>query len=230
MKTHAVIYTRVSTAKQGKSGLGLAEQFQACEEFCVREGLTVVTTVEEVASGSDDHRPKLMQAMRLAKSNNAFIVVARLCRLSRKVSFVSQLMDKGVPFISCEFGRQIDPLVLHIFSAVYQQQREYISARTKAALAQAKKRGVKLGNPKWQTALKEAWSQNVSKADAFALDMEPVINGIMNAGCTTYQSIADALNTRGIPTRSKKPGSVWHPTSVKNVIVRLEALNQAETK
>ena len=228
MRKHAVIYARVSTDKQGKSGLGLEAQLETTQAFCAREGLEVIQEVIEVASGADDHRPQLQAAIKLAKSKNAFVVVARLCRLSRRVSFVSKLMEQGCPFVSVEFGREIDPLVLHIFSAVYENQRQYISMRTKEALKQAKARGVKLGNPRWSSALKTAWKQSVSKADQFALEMQPILNGIMGAGCTTYQSIADALNNRGIPTRSKKPGSMWHPTSVKNVLTRLEALNTSE--
>ena len=228
MKKHAVIYARVSTDKQGKSGLGLEAQLETTQAFCAREGLEVIEVVVETASGADDHRPKLQAAIRLAKSNNAFVVVARLCRLSRRVSFVSKLMEQGCPFVSVEFGTEINPLILHIFSAVYENQRQYISMRTKEALKQAKARGVKLGNPRWQGALKTAWEQSVTKADQFALQMEPILNGIMAAGCTTYQSIADALNNRGIPTRSKKPGSIWYPSSVKNVLTRLEALNSSE--
>jgi len=229
MRSAAIIYLRVSTEKQGSSGLGLAEQRRACEAFCAQEQLTVLDVVEEVASGGDKQRPVLTRAIRQAHKQHAFIVVARLCRLSRSVHFVSGLMEHKVPFISCEFGRQVDSLILHIFSAVYEQQRRYISERTKAALKEAKARGVKLGNPQWGNALNKAWTASVSNANDFALQMEPVVSGIMQSGATTYQSIADALNNRGIPTRSKKVGAMWHPMTVKNLLVRIEALKSAES-
>jgi DNA invertase Pin-like site-specific DNA recombinase len=100
------------------------------------------------------------------------------------------------------------------------------SALTKEGLMRAKARGVKLGNPRWQQALKTAHDNSRAAANDFALEIQPIINGIMGSGCTTYQSIADALNNRGIPTRSKKVGATWHPMTVKNLLVRIEALKK----
>jgi hypothetical protein len=100
------------------------------------------------------------------------------------------------------------------------------SALTKEGLKRAKAKGVQLGNPKWGDALPTAWSNNKQNADDFALSMEPIIKGITDAGATTYQDIANALNARGIKTRSKKPGAIWYPSTVRNTMVRAEALKK----
>lgn len=225
-RQHAIIYTRVSTEKQNKSQLGVEAQLKACEDFCKREGLSVIDVRSECASGADDNRPVLHKAIRDAKRAEAYVVVARLCRLSRKVSMVSKLMEQQVPFVTVEFGMEVNPLMLHIFSAVYQEQRAYISQRTKEALAAKKARGEKLGNPNWEDGLSTGRMENIKRADKFALDTFPIIDGIMRAGAITYQSIADALNARGIRTRSNKPGSQWHPATVKNLMMRVEALKK----
>ena len=134
----AIGYCRVSTAEQGKSGLGLDAQRTAIGAFCLREGLTIVQWFTEIQSGkrvSDtlDERPQLQAALKLGKSLKCPILVSRLDRLSR------------VEFIACELGRVADPFMLHLFAALAEKERAMISQRTKAALAALKARGVKLG-------------------------------------------------------------------------------------
>tara|TARA_R110000824_G_scaffold99575_1_gene237006 strand:- start:147 stop:845 length:699 start_codon:yes stop_codon:yes gene_type:complete len=224
METKALVYCRVSSDSQGQSGLGLAAQREACEDFCVKHNLEVIDIVEEVASGTIDERPVLLKAMRKARKSKAIIVVARLCRLSRKVSFISALMEEGIGFASAEFGMRVNPLLIHIYAAVYEDQRKYIALRTKEALRQKKLRGEPLGNPAWRDCIDDARYANMARADAFALDIFPTIDAIMSTGIITYQDIADALNARGIKTRSRKRGSIYHPTTVKNILIRIANL------
>ena len=151
--TQAIGYCRVSTAEQGKSGLGLDAQGTAIRAFAAREGFRIDFWFTEVQSGkrvSDtlDERPQLQAALKLGKSLKCPIMVSRLDRLSRDVHFISGLMVQRVEFIACELGRVADPFMLHLFAALAEKERAMISQRTKAALAALKARGVKLGSPR----------------------------------------------------------------------------------
>ena len=151
MKT-AVAYTRVSTAKQKRSGLGLEAQRAAIEAFAAREQITISGWFSEVESGkrvSDtlSERPQLVAALAASKAARAPVLVANLDRLSRDVHFISGLMAHKVPFLVAELGPDVDPFVLHLFAALAEKERAMISQRTKAALAALKARGVKLGRP-----------------------------------------------------------------------------------
>lgn len=150
--THAIGYVRVSTAEQGKSGLGLEAQKAAIEAFAQREGFIVSTYFTEVQSGkriSDtlNERPQLQAALAMGKTQKLPILVSRLDRLSRDVHFISGLMVQRVEFIACELGRVADPFMLHLFAALAEKERAMISQRTKAALAALRDRGVRLGSP-----------------------------------------------------------------------------------
>jgi DNA invertase Pin-like site-specific DNA recombinase len=138
-----VAYYRVSTAKQGKSGLGLEAQKETVRAFVEKEG-ELIGEYLEVQSGRKDNREELWKAIRAAKEQKAKIVIARLDRFSRKVSFISGIMDQGVSLVVAEMPHASE-FQLHIFAALAQEERRLISERTKAALAQAKKRGVILG-------------------------------------------------------------------------------------
>ena len=151
--SNAIGYCRVSTAEQGKSGLGMEAQRAAVETFAKREGFVVSEWFTEVQSGkrvSDtlDERPQLQAALKAGKAAKCPILVSRLDRLSRDVHFISGLMVQRVEFIACELGRVADPFMLHLFAALAEKERAMISQRTKAALAALKARGVKLGPPK----------------------------------------------------------------------------------
>jgi DNA invertase Pin-like site-specific DNA recombinase len=147
----AIGYLRVSTQKQGRSGLGLEAQRAAIAIFAEREGLTLLQwfTDVETGGGSDSlqRRPNLAAALKLAARVSCPIVVAKLDRLSRDVHFISGLMTQRVEFIVAELGRQTDAFILHLFAALAEKERALISERTKAGLAAAKRRGVRLGNP-----------------------------------------------------------------------------------
>ena len=143
----AIAYIRVSTAKQGKSGLGLEAQQAALTRFAEAEGFEFARTFTETESGKHDerHRPALAAALDLARREGAPIIVAKLDRLSRDVHYISGLMKHRVPFIVAELGADTDPFMLHLYAALAEKERALISRRTKDALGAAKARGVRLG-------------------------------------------------------------------------------------
>jgi DNA invertase Pin-like site-specific DNA recombinase len=210
-------YIRVSTGKQGKSGLGIEAQREAIARFAAAEGREVVAEFVEVETGkgSDalERRPKLAEA--LAK---APVVVAKLCRLSRDVAFISGLMAQRVPFIVAELGADADPFMLHIYAALAEKERALIADRTRAALAQKKAHGAVLGN---RTNLPEAQAKGVAAnrktADAFAANVLPIVRQIQASGATTFRAIAAALNDRGVRTAR---GEAWHDSTVRNLLAR----------
>ena len=144
-----VAYYRVSSQKQGRSGLGLEAQRKAVAAFASAEGFEIIAEYTEIETGKGadalDRRPELKAALKAAKKAKASVAVAKLDRLSRDVAFISGLMAQKVPFIVAALGRNVDSFVLHIYAALAQQEREMISRRTKEALQAAKARGVKLG-------------------------------------------------------------------------------------
>ena len=145
-KAVAVAYVRVSTQKQGRSGLGLEAQQAAVEAFCGAHGLTLDSTFTEVESGKRNDRPELAKAFAKARRIRGVVLIAKLDRLARDVHFIAGLIKQGTPFI-CVDAANDDTFVLHIKASVAQEEAQKISARTKDALAAAKARGVKLGRP-----------------------------------------------------------------------------------
>src|SRR3954453_14274469 len=145
----AVAYIRVSTARQGRSGLGLEAQQAAIQRFCETEGFEIIAERIEVETGKGadalDRRPELAAALAEAKRRKCPVLVAKLDRLSRDVAFIAGLMSQRVPFIVAELGADADPFMLHIYAALAEKERRLISARTKAALQAAKARGKRLG-------------------------------------------------------------------------------------
>jgi DNA invertase Pin-like site-specific DNA recombinase len=142
----AIAYQRVSTDKQGKSGLGLADQDRAIREFCAARGLTIAASFVEIESGKNSERPELAKALNVARRKGGILVIATLSRLGRRVSFVASLMEQGVPF-ACADAPDDEPFILHVKASFAEEEARKIGARTKAALAVAKARGTKLGTP-----------------------------------------------------------------------------------
>ncbi|HET8638380.1 MAG TPA: recombinase family protein [Acidobacteriaceae bacterium] len=217
----AVAYLRVSTAGQGKSGLGIAAQREAIQRFAEAEAMDVVQWYEEVETGkgSDalETRPQLRAALSHARRIKGPVVVAKLDRLSRDVHFISGLMAQRVPFIVTEMPNA-DPFMLHVYAALAEEERRKISKRTRDALQAKKAAGAVLGN---RTNLAEAREKSGealrAKADAFARNVRPIIDQIMATGITTSRGIAEALNARGIkPAR----GDVWRSGTVLGVMKR----------
>jgi DNA invertase Pin-like site-specific DNA recombinase len=221
-----IAYYRVSTAGQGRSGLGLDAQREAVRRFVDAEGLTLIGETEEIETGkgSDalDRRPVLRGALAQAKKAHASIVVAKLDRLSRDVAFISGLMAQRVPFVVTELGADCDPFMLHIYAALAQKERALISERTRAALARKKAAGAILGN---RTNLVEAQraghAANRAAADVFAANVLPVVREMQARGVTTLDAIATELNARGIRTAR---GGAWHNSTVRNLLARTEAV------
>jgi DNA invertase Pin-like site-specific DNA recombinase len=216
-----VSYIRVSTASQGRSGLGIAAQREALTRFAAAEGFDIVAEYVEVETGkgSDalDRRPQLAAALGKARALKCAVAVAKLDRLSRDVAFVSGLMAQRVPFIVAELGADADPFMLHLFAALAEKERALISQRTKAALGAAKARGTKLGNPALGEARKAAVASLKANADKGAANVLPIIRQIQGTGATTLRAIADALNARGIATPR---GGQWYAASVRAVLAR----------
>lgn len=217
----AIIYTRVSTIEQGKSGLGLQAQLDSITEFCKTEHIEVIKHYQEIQTGkgSDalDKRPQLAKALAQAKKECAYLVVAKLDRLSRNVAFISSLMETKVPFLVVQLGINADPFMLHLYAALSEKERELISSRTKAALAVLKTNGVVLGN---QTNLEDAralgHATNAKEAAVFACKLMGMITQFRHDG-DTLPTIASKLNDMGVKTRR---GGQWHASTVSNILKR----------
>ncbi len=217
----AIAYYRVSTQRQGRSGLGLEAQRGAVEAFASVHGYELAASYEEVETGSGadalDKRPILAAALADAKQRKCPIIVAKLDRLSRHATFIHVLMDEKVHFIVAGLGNDVDPFMLHIYAAVAQKERALISERTKDALAKLKARGVKLGNPNPAGAIKAANAARRCNADTYAHDVLPRIETIRAAGHTTLKGIADELNRFKVPTAK---GKQWRASTVARVLAR----------
>lgn len=219
-----VSYLRVSTARQGRSGLGLDAQRSAIQSYVDSKGVKVTQEFVEVESGKDNTRPKLTDALHLAKVTGSVLVIAKLDRLSRNAAFLLTLRDSGVKFIAADMP-DANELTVGIMALVAQQEREAISKRTKEALEAAKRRGTVLGNPNGAEALRKAGKGNTAgvqairlKANCHAEDLRPVLRDLASEGITSLGAIATALNDRGIQTPR---GRTWHKTSVSNLLSRL---------
>jgi DNA invertase Pin-like site-specific DNA recombinase len=222
-----VAYERVSTARQGRSGLGLAAQRIAINRHTAETGAEVLARFTEIESGKRTDRPELTAALHLARLTGATLVIAKLDRLSRNAAFLLTLRDAGVRFVACDLP-QANDLTVGIMALVAEQERQAISRRTREALAAAKARGTKLGNPNGAAALRRAGKggtalQATVKANAnrFAQDLAPVIADIQAQGHSTLRALARELTARGIQTRQ---GGRWQVSNVRNLLARLERL------
>lgn len=217
-----VSYLRVSTAKQGSSGLGLEAQRKAVEDYLNGGRWSVIEEVIEVESGKRSDRPKLAEALRLCRIHGATLVIAKLDRLSRDAAFLMKLQNEGVKFVAADMP-QANDMVVGILAVVAQAEREMISTRTKAALQAAKARGVKLGGDRGVTISAEARAKGraiqAEKAQARAEDLGETIKAIQSEGITSLSGIARVLNERGIPTPSGR--GQWQAVSVQRVLSRL---------
>lgn len=210
----AIAYIRVSTQAQGKSGLGLEAQVAAIDAYTAQNGAEIVATYREIESGKVNDRPQLAKALAHARKARAALVVAKLDRLARNVAFVSQIMDSGVEFIACD-NPYATRLTLHILAAVAEHEAAMIAARTKAALAAAKARGVRLGSPIARDTQPIAIAAKSEKARAKARNIAPIIADIERSGVKTLQGIATALEARGIKT--PRGGDTWQPIQVARI-------------
>ena len=211
-KQKFVCYFRVSTQRQGQSGLGLEAQQSTVQEFLNSFNGESIQDFIEVESGRKSNRPQLDLALAYAKKNKATLLIAKLDRLARNVHFISGLMASNVDFIACDMP-SANKLTIHILAAVAEDEAERISQRTKAALKAAKARGVKLGETGKLLAKK-----NKAEAQQRAASIIKVIDEIRASGISAIQKIADELNRREIPTPK---GGKWHRNSVYRILDRV---------
>lgn len=218
MLTQYVLYRRVSTEEQGKSGLGLEAQDRDIRLYLETYSpppWEVLGEFTEIESGADDSRPKLEEAIALARKTKAVLLVSKLDRLSRRVSRIAALMeDKRLTFRVASMPHA-DAFQLHIYAALAEQERQFISLRTKAALQEAKARGVKLGGLRDATMKRNVVVK--AQAQGRAQDLAGIVKPMHQAG-RSLREIAGALNAAGVKTPR---GGQWHATGVARVVERL---------
>lgn len=220
LESQYVAYYRVSTAKQGRSGLGLEAQKSAVQAFLIGNGGKVVAEYVEVESGRRRDRQELQRAINHARVTKSKLVIAKLDRLARNVSFTAALMDSGVEFICCDLP-QANRFTIHVMAALAEMEAEMISTRTKAALAEAKRRGIQLGNPNLSRVrgdpriASQAWQEMASQRAESYLGL---VLEARQLGMCTLQGIADHLHSRGALTQA---GKQWHPATVGRLLKRL---------
>jgi DNA invertase Pin-like site-specific DNA recombinase len=209
-----VAYYRVSTDKQGRSGLGLEAQQAAVAAYLAGTGGMLVEAFTEVESGGKADRPQLGKALDLCRRKRLPLLIAKLDRLARSVAIISNLMESHVEFRACDMP-DASRFTLHILAAVAEHERHMASERTKAALGAAKARGVVLGSPKAKETVQQARKASVAAADRFAERIWPVIEALREEGLN-LSAVARELNERQIKTRT---GRVWTAQAVKNVVL-----------
>jgi DNA invertase Pin-like site-specific DNA recombinase len=215
-----VAYLRVSTEGQGRSGLGLEAQRAAVGAHAATAGGRIVSEFVEVESGRRKDRPQLAAALGGCRATRATLVIAKLDRLARNVAFVSNLMESGVEFVAADMPA-VNRLTVHILAAVAEEEARMISARTRAALAAAKARGVRLGNPRLLARDAEFSAKGnavqVANARRRASSVLPYIEGARRAGARTLAEIADALMARGVP--APRGGDRWSAAQVRRTLL-----------
>lgn len=226
MEGRFISYLRVSTTKQGDSGLGIDAQRKAISDYLNGGKWRLLREVVEVESGKrDDNRPKLNEALQACKRTKATLLIAKLDRLSRNVAFISSLMDSDIEFVACDFPHA-NKLTVHILAAVAQHEREMISKRTKEALQAAKARGVKLGSPVGLTeeaiknGVRKSQAVRKAKADEHAQRIYGIIKGYQDEGMS-LRGIARKLTQDGELT-PRAVACQWTPSTVKNALKRVE--------
>ena len=220
-----IAYERVSTARQGASGLGLEAQRHSIDAFAQSRGAIVLARFTEVESGKTADRPELAKAMHLSRITGAVLIIAKLDRLSRNAAFLLALRDSGVRFLAVDIARGQRADHRHHGPGGSGRTRGNL-ARTKEALAVAKARGVKLGNPNGAAALKRAGkgavalrAAVVANADAHAQDLRAVVEALRADGVTSLRGLAEEMNRRGMRTRR---GGQWQVSNVGNLLLRLK--------
>jgi len=208
-----ITYLRVSTQRQGDSGLGIEAQRLAVQQYVERVGGILIRENVEIESGSLKSRPVLVQSIAQCRQSKAILLIAKLDRLARNVAFVSSLMESGVDFVAVD-APYANKLMLHILAAFAEHERELISERTRAALAAAKARGVRLGVNGMRLA-----KQNQQAAKCAAERLRLPVEEVASEGAQTLRQFADKMNDRGLRTRS---GVMWSAATVHRLLQRLE--------
>lgn len=218
-----VAYFRVSTQRQGRSGLGLEAQRAAILNYLNGGAWNLIEEFTEIESGKINERPQLQRALAACRLHGATLVIAKLDRLSRNAAFLLNLQEAGVRFVAADMPNA-NQLTVGIMALVAQQEREAISARTKAALAAAKARGVILGTPRnlknQHLGAKRSAAVRMKNAINRAADLKAVINELRASGCNSLRMLSQGLNERSIPAPK---GGKWSATQVARVVRFLTA-------
>jgi DNA invertase Pin-like site-specific DNA recombinase len=219
-----VCYFRVSTQRQGRSGLGLEAQQKAVRDHLNGGNWRIVGEFTEIESGKRSDRPKLAEALKACRVHGGKLIIAKLDRLARDAHFLLGLQKDGVDFVAADMP-DANRLTVGILALVAEHEAKAISERTKAALAAAKARGVKLGGDRGarltQRARRAGWEKRRARADAKAADLAPLITELRAVGVTSLRGIAAALNERCIPTAAER--GEWQAAQVRRVLARLSA-------
>ena len=211
-----VAYYRVSTDRQGRSGLGLEAQQKTVRDYLNGGAWELVGEFVEVESGKYADQPELTRALEACRKQKARLVIAKLDRLSRNLAFIATLMNAGVEFVAVD-NPHASRLTLHILAAVAEHERVAISERTKAALAAAKARGRRLGTPDPKGAVKRMHIALKAKTSRFASNVLPIIREIQGAGHKSRNAIAGQLNARKVATAR---GGRWTHVQVEKILAR----------
>ena len=221
-----VTYIRVSTDKQGRSGLGLEAQQSAIDAFTAAHAAHTIASFTEVETGRNNDRPELAKALKTARIHGATLIIAKLDRLSRNAEFLLRLQSGSVPFLCCDMP-DANALTVGIMAVIAQAESRMIGDRTRVAMQAAKARGQVFGNPNGADALRRAAKGNTAsrqsaiiRASARAHDLSEALQDVIKAGHATLQTQANELNLRGIATPR---GGKWYASSVANVRARLLA-------
>ena len=210
-----VAYYRVSTTKQGQSGLGLDAQKSAVANYLARETQVISREFLEIESGRKADRPELNRAIAYCRKNKATLLIAKLDRLARNVHFISGLMESGIRFVAIDMPNA-DRFMLHVYAAMAEEEARRISQRTKVALAAAKARGTQLGKNATNLA-----KINIAAAEQIAIDIGPKIQFLRNTKKFSFRRIADQLNSENVSTYRN---ARWHATSVWRIFSRFEQM------
>jgi DNA invertase Pin-like site-specific DNA recombinase len=213
-----IAYYRVSTDRQGQSGLGLEAQQKAVEDYLNGGEWELVGEFTEIESGKRSDRPELAEALKACKKHRATLVIAKLDRLARNVYFVSGLMESGVEFVAAD-NPHANKLMVHMLAAFAEHERDQISQRTKAALAAAKARGVELGKHG-----KVLAREHRIEADRFAAQIAPTVSEMKRKGMS-IRAMTETLNEKGVPTAK---GGKWHVPTTHRLLKRIERLTQED--
>ena len=214
-----IAYFRVSTDRQGKSGLGLEAQREAVMNYLNGGRWTLIGEFTEIESGKRSDRPQLAAALAACKKQKAKLVIAKLDRLSRNLAFIAALMESGVEFVAVD-NPHATKLTVHILAAVAEHERDLISERTKAALAAAKARGKVLGSKNIAEVGRLGVAAVKANARRFAANVRPIIEEIMKAGATSHNAIAQQLNARNVKTAR---GGTWTHVQVGAILHPFDA-------
>lgn len=209
-----VAYYRVSTDRQGRSGLGLEAQREAVQSYLGQRGGRLLDCFTEIESGKQNQRPELHGALAACRRQKAILIIAKLDRLARSVHFISGLMESAVEFVAVD-NPHANKLMLHLLAAFAEHEREMISERTKAALAAARARGVQLGANGRRLA-----ERHKEAADQFAQEVADEVFALRGQGLS-YAAMASVLNEKGIPTAN---GGRWHAQTVRRILRRVRKL------